>query len=313
MYKPVPLGKNTPQSMLKVLTKLLQVYHHLAAIAMLSSIALQEYAPEYWIQFWGSKEEDPSVILGNLYDYYNNFVPLLWTSFQHYYVTANDTYQDFGKCLNWFQQRTHGNVFDIQRATDRLQLWIGFMEQLALEAVEVVIPTSHPRYKSPQLKLQNWRLPVLSKSVAIIGDSNLARIEPFAHTSCQVESFPGARIEHMAHLFANYVSREVPTILIFSIGINDATRNQNLRTNIETIVSNLPLQFKDTKKFFVQLQVSPSQPAYVHEKAHILNRSVPVDVHLIPGLPCFETGGDNVHWTAPCANALIQHWLNHIK
>ena len=86
MYKPVPLGQNTPKSMLKVLTKLLQVYHHLAAIVALSSIELQEYAPEYWIQFWGHEEEDPSLILGNLYDYYNNFVPLLWTSFQNYYV-----------------------------------------------------------------------------------------------------------------------------------------------------------------------------------------------------------------------------------
>ena len=293
----MPLGQNTPKSMLKVLTKLLQVYHHLAAIVALSSIVLQEYAPEYWIQFWGHEEEDPSLILGNLYDYYNNFVPLLWTSFQNYYVSVNDTYQDFGKCLRWFEQRVPNNVFDIQRARDRLQLWIGFMEQLALPTVEVVIPTSHPRYRTPQLKLQNWRLPMLSKSVAIIGDSNLARIEPFAHTSCQVESFPGARIEHMAHLFTKYVFREVPKILIFSIGINDATKNQNLRTNIGTIMSNLPFQFHGTKKFFVQLQVSPSQPACVHENSQKLNGSVPVDVH----------------WTAPCENALAQHWLIHIK
>ena len=235
---------------------------------------------------------------------------MLWTSFKKYFTTSEQVVQDFKKCLNWYKQRVSGNVLNIERTYARLHLWISFLTP----PMEIVIPTSHQRYPNPQLKLQNWRLPILSKMVAIVGDSNLSRIEPFTHISCQVESYPGARIEHIAHLFTTYISSHAPRFLILSIGINDATNRQpHLQNNIGSILKHLPHQFNQTKVFFVELQVSPSQPPLVHDKAGQINRSVPVDMHLIPGLPCFETGRDNVHWTPQCANSLVLHWLNHIK
>ena len=308
MYKPIPLGQNLPKSMLKTLTKLIQVYHHLAALSLVSG-ELEQFAPDYWVQFWGQEEYNHSALSGKLYDYYYSFIPFLWSSFKNFYSTPEEVHRDFNKCLKWFEERVPGHVLDIQRAKDRLDVWIGCLQP----AVELVIPSYHQRYPNPQQKFKYWHLPNLTKTIAIVGDSNLARIEPFAHSSCQVESFPGARIEHIRHLFDTYVSQFVPKILILSIGINDVMRNQTLKTNYGTIVSHLPIQFRETKIFLVELQVSKSQPAEVHQKAKILNESVPVEVHLIPGIPSFETGRDGVHWTPPCANNLINHWLNYTK
>ena len=201
----------------------------------------------YWSKFWGHDEKNPYVIAEKLYEYYYNFVPMLWTSFQTFFETPEQVRQDFEKSLGWYQQRVKtGHVFDIEKAYSRLNLWISILDPSSVE--EIVIPTSHQRCPNPQLKLENWRLPTLTKTVAIIGDSNLSRIEPFSHSSCQVESYPGARIEHIANLFANYDSKSVPRILILSIGINDATNRQpHLRTNFGTILNNLPSPFQQTK------------------------------------------------------------------
>ena len=305
-YKPQPLGQNAPKNMLKTLTKILQVYHHLAAITMLSSTDIQTFPPDYWVPFWGQKEDDPSTILGKLYEHYYNFIPILWTAFKQFFTTPEQIERDFEKVLKFFRDRISRDVYDIQKAHDRIKMWISFL------TLEIVIPTRHQSFPNPQLKLKNWRLPELSKSIAIVGDSNLSRIEPFAHPSCQVESFPGARIEHIAHLFSQYHHQKVPNNLILSIGINDATRSFDLYTDIGTIMSNLPVNFRSTKIFFVQLQVSTSQPVQVHQKAQQLNGTVPVEIKIIPGLPCFETGKDNIHWTPSCANTLIKHWLSHI-
>lgn len=305
-YTPRSLGENPPKNMMKTLTKILQVYHHLAAIMTLSSMDLWNLPPDYWVQFWGQPEEDPSIILTRLYDYYYQFIPLLWTSFKQFFTTPEQIEKDFTKVLKWYQERISGDVYDIQKARNRIQTWISFL------TLEIVIPTRHRSCPNPQLKFKYWRLPELSKTIAIVGDSNLSRIEPFAHPSCQIESYPGARIEHLVHMFSNYDHQKVPTILILSIGINDATRSSNLQTNIGTILSILPANFESTRKIFVQLQASKHQPEQVHTKVQQLNSTVPVEFKIIPGLSCFETGRDNVHWTPSCAKSLLNHWLSNL-
>ena len=157
-------------------------------------------------------------------------------------------------------------------------MWISFL------TLEIVILTCYQSFPNPPLKLQNWRLSELSKSIVIVGDSNLSQIEPFAHPSCQVESFPGAWIEHIEHLFSNYHHQKVPTNLILSIGINDATRSSELHIYIQSIVSTLRVNFKSTKIFFVQLQVSRFQPGQVHQKAQQLNGTVSVEMKITPKL-----------------------------
>ena len=247
--------------MLKTPTKILQVYHQLAAITMLSWTDIQVFHQSSGCHSWGQKEDDPLTILGKLYEYYYNFIPVLCTAFKQFFTNPEQIKRDFEKVLKFFCDRISRDIYHSEKVHDRIKMWISFL------TLEIVIPTCHQSFPNPKLKLKNRRLPELSKSIVIDGDSNLSQIEPFAQPSCQVESFPGAWIEHIAHLFSSYHHQKVPNNLILSIGINDATRSSELHTDIGTIVSTLPFNFKSTKIFFVQLQVSRSQPVQVHQKA----------------------------------------------
>ena len=62
----------------------------------------------------------------------------------------------------------------------------------------------------------------------ILGDSNLSKIPPFRDESLQIDSFPGANMDHLHELMKKLVKPDITVkVLILSIGLKNChNRNQ---------------------------------------------------------------------------------------
>lgn len=307
-YMPRPLGSERPKSLIKTITKVLQVYHHLAAICLLTDPQIAAIDHGVWDLFPINWDGTDRVVL--LHEYYTSVLKTLWQYFCEHYTTRDIVIRETAKAWKVYNGKLKGALLAQKSAFERLEMWLNCMSN-EVETTSMVFPRCHQRGLRHQEKLKEWKLPTFTKMVAIVGDSNLARIKPFNHHSCQVESFPGARIEHLSHLFGHY-NGPAPEFLVLSIGINDCTRSQDLQDGLNNLLDRLPTQFRPTKIYVAELQVSQRQPPPVRRKADQLNCSVPCGITIIPALPGLETIHDNVHWSPEFAQALVHHWLGYL-
>lgn len=304
-YKPPVMAFAAPSNLLKVLTLLIKLYHHVGQVSLMTNETILTFDQTTWNSFGISPIIPPDEIREALKKYYLALLPKLFDTFKQFYLEKQHALNTFKEAANMWEKQ-HPNHQNRPLAETRLDSWICLLEPKLQP--QCVCPFAHSRQPNPKLKLENWALPPLTKMVAIIGDSNLARIPPFYHPSCQVESYPGAKINNIVHLLTTYAHQTVPQILIISIGINDCTGKMEPVQNFTTIIQTLPPSFQSSCLYFATLQVSGRQPSHVHCRAQRLNMSCS-NWYLIPPIQNFMTQHDNVHWTEECGQTFASHWL----
>ena len=78
------------------------------------------------------------------------------------------------------------------------------------------VPSVH---KSTNCKKSGWRLPKISKCVAILGDSNISKITESKERYIQVKSYPGAKIRNLEKMMIHPAETDGthPEIVILSV------------------------------------------------------------------------------------------------
>lgn len=84
----------------------------------------------------------------------------------------------------------------------------------------LAVPTRHEN------KLADWNL-TLKKTFIITGDSNVARLPVDNCPKLQIDSFPGAKLQHAADLREKATIVLEPEKIVMSFGFNNRQQIQN--------------------------------------------------------------------------------------
>ncbi|XP_057682780.1 uncharacterized protein LOC130909871 [Corythoichthys intestinalis] len=161
-------------------------------------------------------------------------------------------------------------------------------------------------------KYGNWDL-VVDRPILIMGDSNISRLPGVRNTNVQMDSYPGAKMNHLVHVLAFRTKIVVPPKkVILSVGLND--RNQTNPSKLREDVKNLA---EVAKKTFPQSDIgiprinhSPLMTNFVRAKIEQLNFMIGETGYGIPKLgdQLFETLGDGIHWSPATAKNMWALW-----
>lgn len=166
-------------------------------------------------------------------------------------------------------------------------------------------------------KIATWTLEV-SKSVLVLGDSNLARIPPFNYSQVQVDSFPGAQIHHLVEVLKKTPPDLKVQKVVWSVGLNNALR----LNHIDTIKKQYQQLFFTTKKTFPHADILFSKIPFSTEKTRPVQEIlIQINEHLLNKYKTlenvdeslFHTEKDNVHWTSRTAEAVFTNWLSQLN
>jgi hypothetical protein len=164
-----------------------------------------------------------------------------------------------------------------------------------------------------------WRLPVLTKKILILGSSNLSRINVKPHSDTQIACYPGAKLCHARTIVKKYMDSYQPEKIIINIGINDKDEPMSVTAQrVQLLFSTIRSKFPDAKVYFTKLNYSQHLTAKQKRTLAFINSSVEslrIKVSVIPSLPIsdFEVVQDNIHWSEKTANALYYSWLTFLN
>ncbi len=175
-----------------------------------------------------------------------------------------------------------------------------------------------------------WQVPNIQSKIALIGDSNLARVTKLNDpvNSAEIHSFPGAKFIHLTSLFSEAPKpQENPTHVILSIGINSRTNQSKTHSNqLKQLISSASKLFPNALIYIPQINYSPSLSAKERASLDSLNKLVlemAGDTELenfgtIPVLPnaLFDIDPEDswqIHWTNDTAKEMVSHWLEYLN
>lgn len=169
---------------------------------------------------------------------------------------------------------------------------------------------------STHCKQADWSL-TLKKKYVIIGDSNVSRIPTFSLVDLQIDSFPGAKLQHAGNLMERATVALEPEVLIFSYGINNrsqrciVTTTKEIQRTYRMAHSRLP----HMELYFPLINFSDQLPA--EEQAHLtkMNEYIRDTLNSIVDLPSARFGEEKylIHWTTATAKAMLEHWTQNLN
>lgn len=176
--------------------------------------------------------------------------------------------------------------------------------------------TRPSRHSNTRRKLQDWNLTVTQKWL-IMGDSNLSRITEIRRPNLQIDAFPGATFRHAAAILEKAVVTTKVEMVILSFGINHKNQSSE-KTAIKQFQETLQIAKTkfNTNNIFVPL-INYSNRLKLPEMKTLfgLNRYLKTYPKHIPKLSgfSFKTTTDNIHWTLETAEAMLDHWAQHLN
>ena len=166
-------------------------------------------------------------------------------------------------------------------------------------------------------KFTNWAL-WHRRPLLIMGDSNLARLPEVHDVRVQIDSFPGAKIAHAAHVL-HHKTRPSPVVtsVVLSFGINDKeTANPSLLAkSLGSLYNAAKLAFPSAVVYMPLLNCSDALPPHIQHNVSHLNELIKSHNSFIPRLSKqqFQTTQDNVHWTPETARLMWKHWRDFLE
>ena len=168
-------------------------------------------------------------------------------------------------------------------------------------------PTGH--------KVRDWTI-CSTKPVVIIGDSNLSRIPPHTHIDIQIDSYPGAKFQHITQILDKNPPNTHTKIVVLSLGIN---HRENL---FESVTGSLQALHRKTLEKYPQATIyvpiinfskhlaAPHQTLLTKLNAFITTKyNTLFEIHHSE----FYTAHDDIHWTTNTASHILQHWLSQLN
>lgn len=229
--------------------------------------------------------------------------------------TSEDLHEAVDKCQYLFRKR-----FDDKAAEDTFHeakvLWFKLLSRCHASVCQVLHTIYPIRHEHNKDKFRNWELPLLKATIAVIGTSNIFRISKSLVPHIELHSYPGAKLQHIAHILKKYQGFQ-PTTVVISCGIND--RSYSLRRVVESfnmIFKAARNAFPRSQVYFPQVNFNSKLPVPEKETLKSLNFFLANIEHaqIIPALPNgeFITESDLIHWNSTTANSVLAHWLTFI-
>ncbi|KAL6477213.1 hypothetical protein MHYP_G00130480 [Metynnis hypsauchen] len=182
-----------------------------------------------------------------------------------------------------------------------------------LKSVETFRPVRH---SITTRKLTEWSLSA-RKPICILGDSNLSRITTHPYKEVQIDSYPGGTFRHAESIIQKATIHVKVQAVILAFGINHRCQKSK-----ETAIKQLQRAIKATVDKFPGAAVwiplinfSTTLKRAEQETLTCLNGHIKKNMPFIPLLPTaqFDVSPDKIHWTAPCARAMLEHWANRLN
>ena len=178
-------------------------------------------------------------------------------------------------------------------------------------------PTTGPtRHINTGKKMSDWSL-TLNKKYVIIGDSNVSRLPTYNCPDLQVDSFPGAKLQHAANLIEKATIEVEPEKIILSFGFNNRQQRYRIAaiTELQKACRAVTKRLPNTEVFFPLINFARTLPLYEQMMIEHLNNHIKKITGHIPPLPIeqFIVENDGIHWKALTAKAMLQHWKTHLN
>lgn len=196
--------------------------------------------------------------------------------------------------------------------------------QMQTYAAVVTSPPKQPRVRQHRGNKPAWKLPNLTQSTLIIGDSNLARITNPTSKTMQIESYSGAKITHLQKLFKEYQHQEQPADIIINIGINDRENNNTNRVaqSLKDLSKIARETFPDSDIYLTTIPISNTLDLIQPNKSFNI-RKLNENLNKLPleGVRVLESdarGGwhfhtDGIHWSPRTANGIVDNWVRQVN
>lgn len=178
-------------------------------------------------------------------------------------------------------------------------------------------PIARPtRHINTCKKMIDWTL-TIEKKYVIIGDSNVSRLPALNCPDLQVDSYPGAKLQHAANLIEKATIRVQPEKIILSFGFNNRQQRYRIAaiTELQKAHKAVTKRLPNTEVFFPLINFTRSLPLYEQIMIDHLNTHIKKNTSCIPPLPTeqFMVESDGIHWKASTAKAMLQHWKTHLN
>ena len=180
-------------------------------------------------------------------------------------------------------------------------------------------PVQEPlRHINSNRKASDWHIRIRKPQV-ILGDSNLSKIPSFRDESLQIDSFPGANMDHLNELMRKLVKPDITVkVLILSVGLNnchnrnqEATLKKCLLKLLKQAESSFPCASIHVPLLNIHTSFDRAQQASIRgfnelviQKARFLSEISPLR---------FQTQGDGIHWTPSTARQILEHWRDQLN
>ena len=173
---------------------------------------------------------------------------------------------------------------------------------------------------------KDWKLPKLSASTLILGDSNLSKITKVRvaqKKDLEVCSFPGGKFQNMRVMLEQSSPQPHVKNVVLSVGINERNNNVSMTSfpQFKRFVATARTAFPEAKMYMASLdwdpkRVLPPENANLRSLHEKIQKSKLID--LLPSVDRSKfkiVPGDNsnIHWSTGTANQLLDCWLEHLN
>ena len=177
-------------------------------------------------------------------------------------------------------------------------------------------PKSNPK--------SSWSFPLLNKSLAVLGSSNLARITRSPVEDIQIVSYPGAGFRHLAGMCSKFVPKDIPGHIFLSIGLNNrnASPEKSSIKDMKSMVKQFSEKFPNSQIFIPKINYSDILPPIQRNNLDKINKAMDTitqsNVKVLEQLDVSRfnldpTDSHNIHWTEGTANEMLKFWLSHLN
>ena len=175
-----------------------------------------------------------------------------------------------------------------------------------------------------------WHIPKITKNILVLGDSLLARISFVQRRDVQVLSYPGLKLAQMEIILKSFQfgpkstsPGQQPSHVVFVVGINN--RGLASTTNdveLKKMINEAKRQFPNAKISIYQQPFDKKLPSNEVSTLRTFNDAIEkqcknLNLNCIPEIPAPKFavvgGHDHIHWTEDCANATVEHFLEHLN
>lgn len=171
-------------------------------------------------------------------------------------------------------------------------------------------------------RTESWAIPEPRSDILVLGTSNIARITANNRADVQLESFSGANMFDFKKLLQSAPCSTRPHTVIMAGGLNDRDNCQETNSRrVREMISECRRTFPQSRIVVPLVNYDNNLPLSSKKGVDYINTTIlRQNVQTIPKIPDDKMVTDRndryhpfIHWTAPCANYILQHWLSSLN